>query len=94
MATSENPKLCVTLPIQNAHLPVVNSAFISVASLDFEVFGGCHKAASENPKICATLPFQNAHLPIVNSAFVSVACLPTGRQALILRFSEAANSIS
>ena len=25
-ATSENPKLCVTLPRQNAHLPNVNSA--------------------------------------------------------------------
>ena len=40
-ATSENPGLCVTLPRQNAHLPYVNSAFVSVASLDFEVFGGC-----------------------------------------------------
>jgi superfamily I DNA/RNA helicase len=39
--TSENPKLCVTLPRQNAHLPNVNSAFVSVASLDFGVFGGC-----------------------------------------------------
>ena len=42
MATFENPELCVTLPRQNAHLPNVNSAFVSVASLDFEVFGGCH----------------------------------------------------
>jgi hypothetical protein len=41
MATSENPKLCVTLLRQNAHLPYVNSAFASVASLDFRVFGGC-----------------------------------------------------
>ena len=41
MATSENPELCVTLPRQNAHLPNVNSAFVSVASLDFGVFGGC-----------------------------------------------------
>ena len=38
--TSENPKLCVTLPRQNAHLPNVNSAFVSVASLDFGVFRG------------------------------------------------------
>ena len=38
--TSENPKLCVTLPRQNAHLPNVNSAFVSVASLDFGVYGG------------------------------------------------------
>ena len=38
--TSENPKLCVTLPRQNAHLPNVNSAFVSVASLDFGVCGG------------------------------------------------------
>ena len=37
-ATSENPKLCVTRPIQNAHLPHVNSAFDSVASIDFGVF--------------------------------------------------------
>jgi ABC-type glycerol-3-phosphate transport system permease component len=41
MATSENTKLCVTLHRQNAHLPHVNSAFASVASLDFGVFGGC-----------------------------------------------------
>ena len=41
MATSENPGPCVTLPRQNAHLPFVNSAFVSVASLDSEVFGGC-----------------------------------------------------
>ena len=40
-ATSENPELCVTLPRRNAHLPCVNSAFVSVASLDFGVFGGC-----------------------------------------------------
>ena len=40
-ASSENPELCVTLPRQNAHLPNVNSAFVSVASLDFGVFGGC-----------------------------------------------------
>ena len=40
LATSENPGLCVTLPRQNAHLPCVNSAFVSVASLDSEVFGG------------------------------------------------------
>jgi 5'-nucleotidase len=39
-AASENPELCVTLPRQNAHLPDVNSAFVSVASLDFGVFGG------------------------------------------------------
>ena len=41
-ATSENPGLCVTLSRQNAHLPFnVNSAFVSVASLDSGVFGGC-----------------------------------------------------
>jgi len=40
-ASSENPKLCVTRMRQNAHLPNVNSAFVSSASLDFEVFGGC-----------------------------------------------------
>jgi CheY-like chemotaxis protein len=40
-ATSENPKLCVTLHRQNAHLPLVNSAFASGASLDSGVFGGC-----------------------------------------------------
>ena len=40
-ATSENPGLCVTLPRQNAHLPFVNSAFVSVASHDSKVFGGC-----------------------------------------------------
>ena len=39
-AASENPELCVTLLRQNAHLPNVNSAFVSVASLDFGVFGG------------------------------------------------------
>jgi len=44
-ATSENPELCVTLPRQNAHLPSVNSAFVSVASLDFRVFGGCPELA-------------------------------------------------
>jgi ribosomal protein S18 acetylase RimI-like enzyme len=33
--TSKNPKLCVTLHRQNAHLLQVNSAFVSVASLDF-----------------------------------------------------------
>jgi D-alanyl-D-alanine endopeptidase (penicillin-binding protein 7) len=38
---SKNPKLCVTLLRQNAHLPsLVNSAFASVASLDFGVFRG------------------------------------------------------
>jgi len=41
LASSENPKLCVTLLRQNAHLPNVNSAFVSVASLDFGVFGAC-----------------------------------------------------
>ena len=41
LATSENPGLCVTLPRQNAHLPCVNSAFVSVTSLDSRVFGGC-----------------------------------------------------
>ena len=39
-ATSESPELCVTLPRQNAHLPNVNSAFASVASLDFGACGG------------------------------------------------------
>ena len=33
--TPKNPKLCVTLLQQNAHLPQVNCAFASVASLDF-----------------------------------------------------------
>ena len=33
--TSKNSNLCVTLPRQNAHLLQVNSAFASVASLDF-----------------------------------------------------------
>ena len=32
-ASSENPGLCVTRPIQNAHLPHVNSAFVSVRFL-------------------------------------------------------------
>ena len=36
--TSKNPKLCVTLHRQNAHLLQVTSAFASVASLDFGVF--------------------------------------------------------
>ena len=39
-ATSESPELCVALPRQNAHLPNVNSAFVSVASLDFGACGG------------------------------------------------------
>jgi 4-amino-4-deoxy-L-arabinose transferase-like glycosyltransferase len=38
--TSENSRLCVTRPRQNAHLPDVNSAFVAGASLDFEVFRG------------------------------------------------------
>ena len=37
MGTSNNPKLCVTLHRQNAHLLHVNSAFASVASLDFGI---------------------------------------------------------
>jgi len=49
-ATSENPGFCVTLSRQNAHLPCVNSAFVSVASLDSEVFRGCL------PKICVIGP--------------------------------------
>jgi hypothetical protein len=54
MGTSKNPKLCVTLLRQNAHLPYVNSAFASVASLDFGVFRGAlmlctlFKATSES----------------------------------------------
>ena len=40
MWTSEPPELCVTHLRQNAHLPGVNSAFASGASLDFGVFGG------------------------------------------------------
>jgi hypothetical protein len=36
--TSKNPNLCVTLLQQNAHLRQVNSAFVSVASLDIEIF--------------------------------------------------------
>ncbi|MCL2102866.1 MAG: hypothetical protein FWH25_02390, partial [Syntrophorhabdaceae bacterium] len=47
-ATSKNPKLCVTRPLQNVHLPYVNSAFGSVASLDFEVFRGCQKITNSN----------------------------------------------
>ena len=54
MGTSKNPKLCVTLHRQNAHLLQVNSAFLpplkgaggcnaSVASLDFGVFRSPHK---------------------------------------------------
>ena len=39
--SSENPEPCVTLPRQNAYLHNVNSAFASVASLDFGVFGAC-----------------------------------------------------
>jgi hypothetical protein len=38
MGTSKNFKLCVMLHQQNAHLLQVNSAFASVASLDFGVF--------------------------------------------------------
>jgi len=38
MGTYKNPKLCVTLHRQNTHLLQVNSAFASVASLDFGVF--------------------------------------------------------
>jgi hypothetical protein len=45
---SKNSKLCVTLYRQNAHLPGVNSAFASVASLDFEVFRGALKGISKN----------------------------------------------
>jgi len=48
LASSENPELFVNgghmgppLHRQNAHLPGVNSAFVSVASLDFGVFGAC-----------------------------------------------------
>ena len=37
MGTPNNPKLCVTLLRQNAHLLHVNCAFASVASLDFEI---------------------------------------------------------
>ena len=37
MGTSIYPKLCVTLPRQNAHLPHVNCAYFSVASLDFRI---------------------------------------------------------
>ena len=38
---SDIPGIYVALPRQNAHLPYKNSAFVSVASLDSEVFGGC-----------------------------------------------------
>ena len=38
--TSGNLKLCGTLHRRNAHLPFVNSAFVSVSSLDFRVSGG------------------------------------------------------
>jgi len=41
--TYGNPKLCVTLYRQNAHLLQVNSAFTSVASLDFGVSISPHK---------------------------------------------------
>ena len=37
MKTPYNPKLCVTLLQQNAHLLHVNCALASVASLDFEL---------------------------------------------------------
>ena len=50
-ATHENPGLCAMLPRQNAHLPCVNSAFVSVASLDSEVFGGCLYEILINPDI-------------------------------------------
>ena len=36
--TPKNTKLCVMLLRQNAHLPQANSAFVSVASLDFGIF--------------------------------------------------------
>ena len=45
-ATSKNPKLCVTRPLQNAHLPHVNSAFGAITSLDFGVFRGCLKKSA------------------------------------------------
>jgi hypothetical protein len=37
MLTPTNPKLCVTLHRQNAHLFRVNPGFASVASLDFGI---------------------------------------------------------
>ena len=39
-ASSENPKLCVALDETLIYL-CVNSAFVSVARLDFGVFGAC-----------------------------------------------------
>ena len=42
MASSENPKLCVTPFAEMLIYLCVNSAFGSVASLDFGVFGACH----------------------------------------------------
>ena len=49
-AASENPELCVTLLRQDAHLPGVNSALVSVAGLDFGVFGGCLKSEYVYPE--------------------------------------------
>ena len=46
-ATSKSSNLCVTQPIQNAHLHNVNSDFGSVANPDFVVFRSCHKAEVE-----------------------------------------------
>ena len=47
-AASENLKFCATLPRRSVHLPCVNSASVSGASLDFGVFGACLKR-SEPP---------------------------------------------
>jgi hypothetical protein len=35
IGAAENPKICVALPRQNAHLLSVNDPFASVASFDF-----------------------------------------------------------
>ena len=40
MGTPNNPKLCVTLLQQNAHLLHVNCASASVESFDFEIIRG------------------------------------------------------
>jgi len=38
LGISKNLKLCVMLHLRNVHLHVVNSVFISVVSLGFEIF--------------------------------------------------------
>jgi len=50
MGTSKNPKLFVTLHQQNAHLLHVNSAFASVASLDFGAFKSPQISIAQNKR--------------------------------------------